>query len=188
MKPLRIAHPHLIILSGIPGSGKSTFAEQFAKTFAIPFIDPKKYTRYVSSEKDRMELATVVAEQLIASNQSVMIETTVGTRSERTKLVNLAKKHGYTPMIIWLQVSPSVAKQRSLKSAGERDTDGRYFAHAMQMFSQPHEAERPVVLSGMHTFSTQAQAILKRLSAGSGRPDELQLPKRKKGDNSIRIQ
>jgi len=39
MKSLHLSRPHAIMMVGLPGSGKSFFASQFAATFDTPYID-----------------------------------------------------------------------------------------------------------------------------------------------------
>ena len=39
MKSLHLSRPHAIMMVGIPGSGKSFFASQYADTFGTPYID-----------------------------------------------------------------------------------------------------------------------------------------------------
>ena len=38
MKPPIPAIPHVILMIGIPGAGKSTFAERFSETFQAPIV------------------------------------------------------------------------------------------------------------------------------------------------------
>ena len=39
MKSLSPANPRVLFVVGIPGAGKTYFAEQFAETFGAPFIE-----------------------------------------------------------------------------------------------------------------------------------------------------
>ena len=39
MNPSSISHPHAIMMVGLPGSGKTFFAQQFSEMFNAPFVD-----------------------------------------------------------------------------------------------------------------------------------------------------
>jgi predicted kinase len=165
MKPLTPNTPHVIIMVGIPGSGKTTFAEHFAKTFQAPYINPRDISELTGIDAGATEKVTkLLFDELLKTNRTLIYEGSTYLRTQRMALENMVTKAGYKPLIVWVQTDPAESKHRATKkqktgalSAGEFDT-------AFKQFQNPSESEKPVVISGKHTYATQLKAVLKRLS------------------------
>ena len=83
---IRINSPEMIILIGIPASGKSTFYEQnFAATHDRISLDILK-TRFL---EDKM------LTEAVDSGKSCVIDNTNVSVSERKKYIDIAQKHSY---------------------------------------------------------------------------------------------
>lgn len=166
MKTLSSTQPYIILLAGLPGSGKSTFGEQFAKTFGIPFVNAKHYEKYISDNSQQLKLGIEVLSQLAPGKQSIIFEGVSGKRAERSALIQHMRKLGYAPLIVWMQVNEDVARQRSTRRTKVQPNamSQQEFDSHVKLFSHPHTTERPVVISGMHTYGTQAKSLLRRLS------------------------
>lgn len=161
MKPLQLNRPHAIMMVGLPGSGKSFFAKQFADTFSAPYIDALTLTSYAKDVPAAMKIITNFAGQIARTNQTFIYEGDTDSRTLRTEFAQFARRHGYQPLIIWVQVDERTAKDRTLK-AGKMDEDT--FASVVKNFSPPHPSEKPIVISGKHTYPSQAKVVLANLS------------------------
>jgi predicted kinase len=161
MKHLSLAKPHLIVMVGIPGSGKSFFAEKFAATFGAPYVCQQKLADLVQGNINAaMELQL---DELLKTNQSIIYDGATDTRTERSELAKKARQAGYTILYVWIQTDQATAKARYMqthKSAPSED-----YIKAVKRFTPPNAVEKPLVLSGKHTYATQARVVLKRLSA-----------------------
>lgn len=167
MKSLSLNKPHIIVMVGIPGSGKSFFAEKFAETFHAPYISRDKIATLVPDTEIADKITLLQLSEFLKTKQSVIIEGPTLTRSERSEIAKLARRGGYECMLVWVQTHPDTARMRSLKSAKGTIQSVRTpsdFDQQIQRFNAPTAQEKPVVISGMHTYATQARAILKRLS------------------------
>jgi len=162
MKSLSLNQPHAIVMVGIPGSGKSFFAEKFAETFSAPYISYDTFRPFVSDQKQLAKLIAHQLRELLKTNHSLIIEGFAYSRAERTELAKLFKHHGYATLFVWVQTDPSTAHTRVRKQAKISDED---HVKLTKRFSPPHSSENPVVISGKHTYATQAKSVLKRLSA-----------------------
>ncbi|MDB5165578.1 MAG: hypothetical protein JWM00_468 [Candidatus Saccharibacteria bacterium] len=161
MKSLSLNRPHAIVMVGIPGSGKSFFAEKFSDTFSAPYINYDTFRPFVSDPKQLSKLIAHQMRELLKTNYSIVLEGVAHTRTERTELVKHLKQHGYETIFIWVQTDPETALTRSLKqSKHSKDEHERL----TKRFSPPHATEKPVVISGKHTYATQVRSVLKRLS------------------------
>ena len=161
MKPLQLNRPHAIMMVGLPGSGKSFFAKQFVDTFNAPYIDALTLTSYSKDVPSAMKIITNFASQIARTKQTFVYEGDTDSRNLRTEFMQFARRNGYQPLIVWVQVDERTARERTLK-AGKMD-EGT-FDSVVQGFSAPHPTEKPVVISGKHTYASQAKVVLASLS------------------------
>lgn len=167
MKSLSPSQPHAIIMVGIPGSGKSFFAEKFAETFNAPYISSgviQKLSQATSASADAISHAFL--KEACKTKQSIIFDGSTETRTDRTKLAQIAKRAGYETLIVWVQTDPATAKNRSTRGTKENPNPMTIesFDRAVKRFTPPGVLEKPIVISGKHTFATQAKIILKRLT------------------------
>ncbi len=172
MKPLTPTAPHVIIMVGIPGAGKTHFAEQFAKTFSAPFIDINKIQALSGfSDKRAAELSSYLLGELLKTKQTIVFEGPTHLRTYRDALTRKVRAHGYEPMIVWVQTETATALSRASK--GQPDAVKQQHEMRLTKFSPPHIREGGVVISGRHTYGTQVKVVLKRL-AGERKPTAVQ--------------
>jgi len=165
MKPLTPTTPHVIILVGIPGAGKTTFAEHFAKTFHAPYINTAALqTKAGISSEAAIKITELLFEELLKTGRTFVYEGPTGSKEERLALAKYVAKAGYKHLLVWVQTEPLEAKRRALSKQKIDRISSEVFDHIYTAFSGPIAAEKPVVISGKHTYVTQLRAVLKRLS------------------------
>lgn len=167
MKPLTTSTPHVIIMVGVPGAGKTAFAEHFAKTFHAPYVKAEDLEQTAGIDK---KAANVVAAKMLAellkTQQTIVFDGDTASRATRASLVRTISQAGYKPLLVWVQTETMEAKRRStLKHRGQPAQIAEQFGHALKRFVPPSPIEKPVVISGKHTYATQLKVILKRLAA-----------------------
>lgn len=145
---------------GIPGSGKSFFAQRFADTFSAPYIDFDEIQRIVEYTEQTEKLIAMQLKELFKTKQLVLFEGSTASRTEREELARLAKSAGYETVFVWVQTDAGSSLQRARKAGWSEE---ELEAHD-ERFSPPHDKEKPVVISGKHTFGTQLKIVLNRLS------------------------
>jgi predicted kinase len=173
MKPLSLSRPHLIVMVGIPGSGKTYFAEHFASTFRVPIVNQNKIQNEIfgslngGEQEDAIseQAAAIMLQEMVKTNQSVIYEGPTGSRVRRTEVARFARSVGYVPLFIWVQTDSAEASRRAMNS---RKADGyltdEQFDYAVRHFSVPAEQEKAIVISGKHTYASQLKIVLKYLS------------------------
>ena len=162
MKSLSLTSPHAIVMVGIPGSGKTFFAHKFAETFHAPYLDQSHIEKSVPDAKVAAQLTDHFLNELLKTNQSLILEVESSSRQSRNLLAKTLRSAGYTPLFVWVQVDTATAKQRSMK---HRKTTAEEYEQQLKRFSAPHRSEEPLVISGKHTYASQAKLVLKKLSA-----------------------
>lgn len=158
MKSLSLTQPHALIVIGIPGSGKTYFASKFSDTFNAPFFD---VTALVGKSKNGTKTINEIFSQIAKTKQSILIEPASASKNERLTYIKSLKSAGYAPLYIWVQTDIDTARQRTLRSRTMTEAE---FETSYKRFTPPSQNEQQMVISGKHTFATQAKATLKRLS------------------------
>ena len=162
MKSLQLEKPHAIVVIGIQGSGKTFFAQKFADTFNAPFVEQSSFDALAVDQAASDTLMQHMLKELVKTGRSIVVELALPTRNERNELSKFLRQSGYVPMFVWVQVDVDTAltRTRKLAKAGAND-----YHENMRRFSLPHPSERALVVSGKHTFATQAKVVLRKLSA-----------------------
>lgn len=172
MKSLTLSKPHLIVMVGIPGSGKSYFAEHFASTFKAPIVSFHRFRYELFNEPnfgdDECEIINRVADymldELLKTGRTIIYEGRTNTRHDRSLLAKKSRMSGYEPLFVWVQTDPETAKRRAIKpSDGKHALTPDQFDSQLRKFSVPHQLEKSVVISGKHTYASQLKIVLKRL-------------------------
>ena len=178
MKPLTSATPHVIIMVGIPGAGKSAFAEHFAKTFQAPIVHYGQLLTATRNDNDAADaVAALLLDELLKTKGTLIYDGPTDTKASRFDIVRLVESQGYKSLLVWVQTESIEAKRRATrKRADEPSLTPDEFDTAIKRFSPPTAAENPVVISGKHTYASQLKIVLKRL-AGTQRPETPETPR-----------
>lgn len=185
MKSLSLSQPHLLVMVGIPGSGKSLFAERFSATFSTPLVDYSVVMEIAGGNHDISDAyAGYMLKELFKTRQTIIFDGQTATRDERNALKDLASSSGYTCLFIWTQTDKETAKSRYIKTYrknGRNVTDAHYES-LVRNFAPPVHKEHPtVVVSGKHTYATQLKAVLKNLTLTKQIQREGDTPKPREG-------
>lgn len=157
---------------GIPGAGKSFFAEHFANTFDAPSVgygrlrDELFNEPAFSDDEDAIiqRVANYLLNELFKTRQTFIYEGVTHARTERQAIAQLARSHGYEPVFVWVQTESATARQRALKATKAKPAmSSQRFDTLVGRFTTPNEAEKAVVISGKHTYASQLKIVLQRL-------------------------
>ena len=116
MKPHNPASPHAIIMIGIPGAGKSTFAERFAETFQAPIVSQTKLQReFELSTEASLALGDQIMSEYIKTRKTILIDGGANSKDVREPLVKRLTKAGYQTLVVWVQTDTIEAFRRATK-------------------------------------------------------------------------
>lgn len=160
MKALHLNRPHAIMMVGIPGSGKTFFASQFADTFRTPYFDYNIIAQRCNDIEAASELTLLMLAEITKTQQTFIFEGNGDSRANRTEFAKWARGQGYVPLFVWTQTDQATSLKRTLKAGTMSRED---FADRLRDFSPPHPDEKPIVISGKHTYASQARVVLAHL-------------------------
>ena len=173
MKPLSLAKPHLIVMVGAPGAGKSFFATHFSRIFSTPMVswhnirdelfNRPDYTKHEDAIVERV--ADHLLAELFKTGATILYESSVQSQVDRQAIAQAAKAAGYETLFVWVQVDTATAKARAVKNGLSLAQYERY----EKTFTPPKESDSPVVISGKHTYASQLKIVLVRLSQSRAR-------------------
>jgi len=172
MKPSGITKPHLIVMVGIPSSGKSFFAEHFAETFKAPIINFDKLRKEIftnptfTEDEDKIifNVSNYMMDEVFKTKRTVIYEGQTNLRADRIAISKKARDADYETLFIWVQTETASAKKRALKSSIEKPAlSSDEFDYKLKHFSAPHKNEKAIVISGKHTYASQLKIVLKHL-------------------------
>lgn len=161
MEGNRKNRPRALLVFGAPASGKTTFAEKFAKKFGLAFYDFADLMREHDFSHD---LILIMLEQILKTGQTIVIEGCLDTEKDRTEIRNILRKNGYEPALVWVQTDISTIRQR-LKTRFKSVAKAKdAYDKAVVEMEAPTDIEKPIILSGKHTFETQTRHVIAGLA------------------------
>ena len=153
--------PYAVLVFGAPMSGKTTFAEQFSARFNAPFLN---LSELYNEHKLTRKLALVLIQQLTKCKQTLIIEGGLDTEKQRNEIKDILTKAEYKPVLVWVQTDLNAIKHRMRHKYKKLEEAKNALAEQYKKIEAPSELERPLVISGKHTFQTQCKNVLTGLS------------------------
>lgn len=150
-----------LLIFGAPCSGKTTFGEKFAKKFGLAFYDFSELSKKNGFSRENL---LVILEQILKTKQTILFEGLIKTEKEREEVRNLLRKNGYEPSLIWIQTDISTIRSR-LKLRHKNVAKAKeIYEKAVSEMEAPADFEKPIILSGKHTFETQTKHVITGLA------------------------
>ena len=161
MEGNRKNQPRALLVFGAPCSGKTTFAEKFAARFGLAFYDLAKIRE--ENEFSRENILSIL-ELIGRTGQTILIEGGLDTEKDRIEVRNVLREHGYEPSLIWVQTDIATIRKRMKIRFHSVSKAKDAYDEAVTLIEAPTETERPIILSGKHTFETQTRHVLAGLA------------------------
>lgn len=170
--------PLLVLLYGFPGSGKTFFARQLCDQIAASHVhgDRIRAELFETPSYGKQEnhivssIMNYMTGEFLSAGVSVVYDANAMRAVQRRAFRNMAANVGAETVLVWFQIDPETAFTRA-SHRDKRKIDDRYsqsldratFDTLSTGMQNPEAAERPLVVSGKHVFSTQRSAILRHL-------------------------
>ncbi len=118
--PEPVAKPFLIVLSGLPGTGKSYLCRRLAEKLSIGVLESDVLRRvlfpaptYAPDESLRLFQACYsLIEMLLKKGTSLALDATNLEESHRERLYYICDQSGAKLIMVWVEAPPEVVKER----------------------------------------------------------------------------
>lgn len=130
-----------------------------------------EHPRYDRQENQIVDhLMQYMTEEFLNAGISVIYDINAIRVTQRKDLRELARKHKADVLLLWLQIDQDSAFAR-VNKRDRRKTDDRYtatldrstFDQIASGMQNPQMTEDYIVISGKHTYTTQRNAVIKKL-------------------------
>ena len=153
--------PRVLLVFDAPCSGKTTFSEKFAKKFGLAYYNLEDLEKENNFTRENvLTILTLVAR----TQQTFIIEGGLKTEEQRNEIRNLLTQNGYTPSLIWIQTDASTIRVRLKARFKSVSKAKQVYEEAVKEIEAPTDEEKPIILSGKHTFETQARHVVTGLA------------------------
>lgn len=171
--------PHLVLLSGLPGTGKSHFARELS--LKLPFVivgsDRMRKALVPRPKYNRSEHARVfeachgLIEQLLQEGYRVIFDATNLTDGFRDTVYRIAERNSVPLTILWFTAPREVIRQRMDDRGSGRRSDSHSDAD-WQVYCRLRPGEEPIGRSHIEVDSSRniapaLEEVLRRVEASS---------------------
>lgn len=153
--------PRALLIFGAPCSGKTTFAEKFARKFRLAYYNLNELAERGDFSRSQILL---IVEEILKTGQTILIEGCIDTEADRIEMRNLIRSRGYEPALIWVQTDVATIRNRLKMRHRSVSKAKNAYEIAVSELEAPAETEKPIILSGKHTFETQTRHVITGLA------------------------
>ena len=183
MESLNLSNPLVMVVIGLPGSGKSFFAGAFAQTFGAALVSRDKirwtlFAHHTYSDNENTmtdQVSDLLITELFRTRKTFVLDGGYDTRVARAELAAEARKAGFKVLTIIVQTDEPTSQRRAANRDARRSGDKYKQSLSAEEFAAQVKAHQPpvidkntVVISGKHTYQTQVRTVLKKIIETQG--------------------
>ncbi len=128
--PEAVKNPALVLVSGLPGTGKTYFSKELSKRLPFVTLESDALRRVLNTnpthskpESARLFAANhTLCERLIREGHSVIVDATNLTEKHRQYFYDIADRLGIKLIIVYVEAPPSLVKDRLDNRRKESDS------------------------------------------------------------------
>jgi predicted kinase len=174
--PGAVEQPSLVVLSGLPGVGKTRVASEIAQRFPAAVLESDRlrkvlFERPVYSQRESGRLFRAVHElldRLLARGVSCILDATNLRERHRQPLYEIAERNGAGMVLVAVEAPENVARARLSSRTGTDVSDADESVYE-QMSREAEPITRPhLVVDGTGDPAKEAERVLARMKAAVG--------------------
>lgn len=149
--PAPVAHPYLIVVSGLPGSGKTTFSRMLAQRLPVLLLesDALRKALFASPTHSLQESARLfravhlLIEESLQKGIPVLLDATNLQEVHREPLYAIAERNKAHLVLVWVEAPEEVVRQR-LERRSRKEEPGDISDATWEVYQRMRAtAERP---------------------------------------------
>ncbi len=172
--------PSLVLVSGLPGSGKSYFSRKLCSRHPLAHLNSDSLRRTLfarpthrADESARLFAAIhALVERLLSEGVSVVMDATSLKEAHRQPLYEIAERTGASLVIVQMEAPAAVARERlEARARGGRPADASEATVAVydRMSREAEPIERPhVTVDTSQGIEPALEAVLQQISVANG--------------------
>lgn len=137
----------VIIIMGLPGSGKSYFAGHLSRHLDIPYIGSDQIRKEMgvmghygpTDKKNVYEQMKLLAQTAIQQGKDVILDATFYKKSIRGPFASLAQQHQVPLALIWVEAEEGLIRERLSKKREDSEADYGVYLTLKANFEPPLE-------------------------------------------------
>ena len=153
--------PRALLVFGAPCSGKTTFAKKFSAKYGLTYYDLDEIVKKYSFSR---EIILTIIELIAKTHQTIILEGGIGTEKERQEIRHILILAGYDVHLFWVQTDVTTIRTRMKVRYKSVSKAKSIYDAVVSALEAPSLLERPIILSGKHTFETQTKHALAGLA------------------------
>ncbi len=150
-----------LLVFGAPCSGKTTFAMKFANKYNLAYYDLDDIAKKHNFSR---ETILTILELIANTRHTVIIEGGLDTEKFRQEIKHVFMMAGYEVSLIWVQTDIATIRNRMKIRYKSVAKAKNAYNEAIEKLEAPSVLERPIILSGKHTFETQTKHAIAGLA------------------------
>jgi predicted kinase len=132
----------IVLIAGLPGSGKSYFAVKLSAKLGAMYISSDKVRKGLDalgkySFKNKMEVyfeMVKMANRLLLDQKTVVVDATFYLNSMRTLFYKLAKTHNSEICLVYINANEALIKERLSKPRQDSEADFKVYEQIRDQF------------------------------------------------------
>src|SRR5688572_4104905 len=161
----------IIIVLGLPGTGKSYFAEKLSDRIAAVHINSDKLRNALQARgkytiEDKLHVYRVMAkktDQALHQGKSVIVDATFYKREMVDLFIKLAKDHAVPVRIIKIEADETLVQERLQKRRTDSEADFQVYLKIKEAFDELH-VPHIVIRSSTQNIQTMIESALHYIS------------------------
>jgi predicted kinase len=169
--PEPVVEPPFIVLSGLPGTGKSHFCSELSQRLPAVVIESdalrkRLYPRPTYSPEESSYLFSLIhrlIDELLGKNIPAILDATNLSERNREYLYHIAQQRGARLVLVWVEAPPALVQARleARKTSGQAPSDADWEVYQRMKGTTERIARRHFVVDTSRDISPALEKIVR---------------------------